>query len=810
VCFVILTFVNLLLIEYQAFYIGPGDLHDSRYTNTRRIIPFLPLRNAATVDVPGHCLYSLHVYASQDFEDDYRSNTPMIISSVIAVTFAFMLGVFLVYDWFVHRRNDKFVGAAERSTAIVSAMFPSNFRNRLYQDSYHDESKQGSVFRNIDDNNKSRLKRFMADGTNTFDEDGEERMILLSKPIADLFTETTVSFADIAGFTAWSSMRQPADVFVLLETLYKSFDEVARIHGIYKVETIGDCYVAVAGLPEPRSDHAVIMCRFARECMRRMQNLVKQLEVRLGPDTGELSMRFGLHSGPVTAGVLRGERSRFQLFGDTMNVAARIESTGKRDHVHLSEATANEVIGAGKGKWLKRREDTIELKGIGEMTTYWLILGRSLEKRKNSSRHLSMKQITDSPQPDGELDEKAIRLVKWHVETLLHLLRLVEASRARLPNIDTSVHVDTSEDLFKEFDWPNDYHTVGTPLEEVQEIIHLPAFRGARDCEALSESIHFDFKIEQQLTEFVRTIAMLYRRNAFHNFEHASHVTMSVAKLMSRIVAPDLDDTWESDNNKCLLSQNRESTLHDFTYGITSDPLTQFACVFSALIHDIDHTGVPNTQLLKENPHLAEHYKGKSLAEQNSVDLAWDLLMQDNYVELRNIIASTSSEHRRFRHLVVNSVMATDIMDPDLKKLRNSRWNVAFAIDEVQKKIESTKDTTDRKATIVIEHLIQASDVAHTMQHWHVYRKWNERLFVEMYQAFAEGRSDQDPSNFWYRGEIGFFDFYVIPLAKKLKDCGVFGVSSSEYLDYALKNRREWEERGEELVCEMREKVLQS
>jgi hypothetical protein len=92
------------------------------------------------------------------------------------------------------------------------------------------------------------------------------------------------------------------------------------------------------------------------------------------------------------------------------------------------------------------------------------------------------------------------------------------------------------------------------------------------------------------------------------------------------------------------------------------------------------------------------------------------------------------------------------------------------------------------------------------MQHWHVYRKWNERLFEEMYKAYLNGRADKDPSEFWYKGEIGFFDFYIIPLAKKLDDCGVFGVSSNEYLNYATKNRQEWEDKGQELVADMLKK----
>ena len=73
-------------------------------------------------------------------------------------------------------------------------------------------------------------------------------------------------------------------------------------------------------------------------------------------------------------------------------------------------------------------------------------------------------------------------------------------------------------------------------------------------------------------------------------------------------------------------------------------------------------------------------------------------------------------------------------------------------------------------------------------------------------KAYKEGRAEKDPSEFWYKGEIGFFDFYILPLAKKLKDCGVFGVSSDEYLNYAQKNRKEWELRGQEVVADMVEK----
>jgi 3'5'-cyclic nucleotide phosphodiesterase len=195
---------------------------------------------------------------------------------------------------------------------------------------------------------------------------------------------------------------------------------------------------------------------------------------------------------------------------------------------------------------------------------------------------------------------------------------------------------------------------------------------------------------------------------------------------------------------------------------------------------------------------MAELYRNKSVAEQNSFDLAWDLLMERGFQNLRKCIYVNQEEFHRFRQLVVNGVIATDIVDKDLKARRNNRWDTAFDPSQVAGMRGKTL-----KATIIIEHLIQASDVAHTMQHWTVYRRWNEKFYRECYKAYKQGRADNDPTDGWYKGELGFFDFYIIPLAKKLKECGVFGVSSDEYLIYAQQNREEWEKRGEQIVEEM-------
>jgi 3'5'-cyclic nucleotide phosphodiesterase len=267
---------------------------------------------------------------------------------------------------------------------------------------------------------------------------------------------------------------------------------------------------------------------------------------------------------------------------------------------------------------------------------------------------------------------------------------------------------------------------------------------------------------------------------------------MSVSKLLGRIAFT--SELGDPEIRRCSQSHSKPKPL-------CFDPLIQFGCVLSALIHDIDHQGVSNMQLVKEGSSLASTYSNKAVAEQNSIEIGWAVFMDEEFSEFRKTVCPTDHHLRRLRQLVVNSVIATDIMDIELKDDRNSRWEKAFVEGTVR--LEDSHQLLNRRATLILEHLIQASDVSHCMQHWQVYRKWNERLFQEMYEAFDVGRGDRDPAEFWYQGELGFFDFYIIPLAKKLRDCQVFGVSSDEFLNYAQQNREEWERRGEEIVEQM-------
>lgn len=145
--------------------------------------------------------------------------------------------------------------------------------------------------------------------------------------------------------------------------------------------------MAVTGVPEPQADHAVIMIKFAREVMSVAQRVFGDLAPIIGSDTVDLAMRVGLHSGPTTAGVLRGQKSRFQLFGDTVNTASRMETTGVKGKIHLSEATAEELIKAGKGHWISPREELVQAKGKGTIQTYFVTYtsASSVGTRRSSS-----------------------------------------------------------------------------------------------------------------------------------------------------------------------------------------------------------------------------------------------------------------------------------------------------------------------------------------------------------------------------------------------------------------------------------------
>ncbi|KAL3914433.1 MAG: hypothetical protein SGILL_006104, partial [Bacillariaceae sp.] len=746
----------------EATFLAEEDLHDPRYDQLFVEGPFADSYNPSENIDNDHCVYTMKVYPTASFEAYYKTYQPIYYSLAVLMIFLVTSLFFVIFDCLVQRRQSELVNTARQQNAIVSSLFPKSIQAKLMKESAT-EKQRTNAFLEKKKVRKANLRTFLnGDAENNQEDEAAE-----SDPIADLFPETTVMFADIAGFTAWSSAREPSQVFTLLEGVYHEFDKIAKRRHVFKVEVVGDCYVAVCGLPDPRPDHALVMAKFATDCMNKMKNVVHKLEVKLGPDTADLKLRVGMHSGPVVAG-----------------------STGIANSIQLSQETADLLKNAGKEHWLISRKDRVEAKGKGELQTFFLEtskMARPYQSSLGSTTH-SASEIPVSP---DEIEKKKMRSAEWTVEIMAHHLKaMAQARKARRTK---------PADVAKIQELEQSSCTVceaggQTVVDEIAETIIFPDnnVNGNLTSNDSGDTV-LDPVVLEELRSFVLTVASLYNENPFHNFDHATHVAMSVNKLLRRINAPDLDDDLN------------EGDVHDHTYGVGNDPLTWFACVFSALIHDVDHCGVPNAQLVKEDAPVAELYSGKAVAEQNSLDMSWELLMEPSYLNLRKAIYVNEPEFHRFRQLVVNGVMATDIVDKDLKTLRNKRWETAFdpTLEGSRHEMQFSKSTVNRKATIVIEHLIQASDVAHTMQHWAIYRKWNERFFKECYEAYVHGRAETNPIDSWYKGELGFFDFYIIPLAKKLKECGVFGVSSDEYLLYAQQNRMEWEERGKKIVEEM-------
>uniref|UniRef100_A0A3P9CHD3 guanylate cyclase n=2 Tax=Haplochromini TaxID=319058 RepID=A0A3P9CHD3_9CICH len=177
------------------------------------------------------------------------------------------------------------------------------------------------------------------------------------------FKECTILFSDVVTFTNICAMCEPIQIVHMLNSMYLQFDRLTTVHNVYKVETIGDAYMVVGGVPIPVSSHAERVANFA------LGMIIAAKEV-INPITGgPIQIRVGLHSGPVLAGVVGEKMPRYCLFGDTVNTASRMESHGLPNKIHLSPT----VYQALKNKcFVIQKRGEIEVKGKGSMTTYFL------------------------------------------------------------------------------------------------------------------------------------------------------------------------------------------------------------------------------------------------------------------------------------------------------------------------------------------------------------------------------------------------------------------------------------------------------
>jgi adenylate cyclase len=182
--------------------------------------------------------------------------------------------------------------------------------------------------------------------------------------IADRFNESTVLFADVVGFTPAAAHHAPEDVVAFLDRVFASFDALVEKHGAEKIKTIGDAYMVASGVPSARTDHAVTVADLALDMLDAVRSIPPL-------DRTRVDIRIGIGSGPVVAGVIGDKRFGYDLWGDTVNVASRMEAYSLPGHIQVSEEAYRHLADSHV---LEPRGE-IEVKGLGPVAT-WYLLGR--------------------------------------------------------------------------------------------------------------------------------------------------------------------------------------------------------------------------------------------------------------------------------------------------------------------------------------------------------------------------------------------------------------------------------------------------
>lgn len=180
--------------------------------------------------------------------------------------------------------------------------------------------------------------------------------------VADYFDQASILFADIANFAQYAADRSPTEVVALLNQIFSAFDQLTEKHQLEKIKTIGDAYMVVSGLPTPRPDHLEALVEMALE----MQTVMETFRHN---GLFDLKIRIGINSGPVIAGIIGYKRFSYDLWGDTVNVASRMESFGVLDKIQVT----SEVYDRLKDRYHFTKRGPVQVKGKGEMTLYLLM-----------------------------------------------------------------------------------------------------------------------------------------------------------------------------------------------------------------------------------------------------------------------------------------------------------------------------------------------------------------------------------------------------------------------------------------------------
>ncbi|OPX89639.1 MAG: Adenylate cyclase [Pelotomaculum sp. PtaB.Bin104] len=197
-----------------------------------------------------------------------------------------------------------------------------------------------------------------------------ERLKERQQMIADGFAQVSILFADIHKFTEFSSGMNPNNLVLILNNLFSSYDDIVEKYGIEKIKTIGDAYMVTSGLPVESDHHAEYITDFAFDMLKATNEFNEKYGTKF-------SVRIGINSGPVTAGIIGKKKFIYDLWGDTVNVASRMESNGVPSQIHITEDTYDLI----KDKYIVKKREPIEIKGKGLMQTYFVVGKMNISKR---------------------------------------------------------------------------------------------------------------------------------------------------------------------------------------------------------------------------------------------------------------------------------------------------------------------------------------------------------------------------------------------------------------------------------------------
>lgn len=374
-----------------------------------------------------------------------------------------------------------------------------------------------------------------------------------------------------------------------------------------------------------------------------------------------------------------------------------------------------------------------------------------------------------------------------------------------------------------------------------------------------------DWSLEDDLTKSsTRNHKKVESKHLFGDTKSWSNFVSMAADQKSGIFSGDLNG-----RNSGL---KRSKLLRSFKQHVYSDMFSKFAFVFSAVIHDVDHQGVPNTRLVLEDDPIVKQHGNSSTAEKHSIRVAFRTLNESEFDVLRSVIFESSDDHFQLQRIVTNVVVSTDIASPERAQSTRMRWDEAFFhpspcsslpfgklsmlveselseiatvqaskpllvstqdlyatlprkqprrhsanTQENEKKLiqsESDRDSiyydsndqdtrTALQQSVLIETMLNVADVAHAMQSWDLFLFWNRRLYEELYVAYKIGRSEIDPSVDWFQNQLGFYKLYIIPLAKKMQTCGVFGRLGCVWTTNAIAIRDQWSREGDQITKDM-------